>query len=685
MEFTPRSSRQAPAGSILDLPDEASDLWAPRSGGGSTDPLQTPGILQAARDALLAAFADPPLRQFLDPFAPAGQRNAAVIAALREAIGAQRRSGGPLAAVSDEAHTLLALFAATVGWGPAQRYLDDPQVDEVKINGRTIMVQEAGRPFVVAPERFAEASEVRQRALQLASALGVRLDASHPQETLPVAHGTRVHVTIAPRIADEDGALVCIRRGRRNAWDLDDLTARAALDVELASILRLLCAARCSFLIAGRTGAGKTGMLEALANSWPGEPHVISIEDHSLEIGIRAGATWTRELVDTQRDPHAFGRAAREALRQTPGLLLPGETRGNEAGAILALALSGHPVITTLHARTIEEAAMRFAGYAAQPGAYMYDGRRDDSLADTCSAFDVVVLLDTIEASGRRFVAEVALLAGTASRDGRATPATVTLARAELREGPEMQWRRFARVESGTLVWEDGRDRTPPRLRERLARAVGAATRSTSLDRLAQERARAEHLLAAGDAERALAILSGAWETRHDPALLTIATRALALAPDRFSALRDAAQLHLHAVEQAIAAKQWRAAARLLAALNADIGSAAAAGATVCEKLETETLAGLQAKARAEQSRTTAAAALQRGEPRTALDALNAAGCDEGLLAPATLLPLLQLREAALSELLRRGEGSAEAAATLRTRRAALEALLTEEGATNDE
>ena len=71
-------------------------------------------------------------------------------------------------------------------------------------------------------------------------------------------------------------------------------------------------------LIAGRTGSGKTGLLEALANSWPGEAHTLTIEDHTMEIGIRRADLWTRELVDTQRDPLAFGRVAREALRQTP-------------------------------------------------------------------------------------------------------------------------------------------------------------------------------------------------------------------------------------------------------------------------------------------------------------------------------------------------------------------------------
>mgnify|MGYP003379307781 CR=1 FL=1 len=72
-------------------------------------------------------------------------------------------------------------------------------------------------------------------------------------------------------------------------------------------------------------------------------------------------------------------------------------------------------MITTLHARTAAEAVTRFAGYAAQPGAYMYEGRRDDALRDACAAFEAVVRLDVLDAAGRRLVAELALLDGGAA------------------------------------------------------------------------------------------------------------------------------------------------------------------------------------------------------------------------------------------------------------------------------
>jgi Flp pilus assembly CpaF family ATPase len=497
----------------------------------------------------------------------------------------------------------------------------------------------------------------------------VRLDAANPQETLPVAHGTRVHVTIHPRVAEEDGALVCIRRGRREAWDLDDVLARGSLDSTVAELLRLLCRAGCSFLIAGRTGSGKTGLLEALANSWPGSPHIVTIEDHSLEIGIRSTATWTRELVDVQRDPQAFGRAAREALRQTPGLLLPGETRGAEAGAILALALSGHPVMTTLHARSAAEAVARFASYAAQPGAYMYEGRRDDALLDSYGAFDVVVITEALEATGRRFVAEVALL-----DQGQGTGALVPLVRTEILADGGVRWHAAARAAGGALVWEEGAARAPARITERLARSRAQELSQATVTLAGAEDAldRAGRLVAAGEAARALRTLADAWRAGRDARLLDAARRAIERAPDLFAELRSDASVRRLELDRLVAARLWAEAWSLYTVLTGSLDlAAAAAPVSGWADVERSIRDGLEREAAAAAACAAAAAALRRGAPRDALGLLN--GVAEQELGARAARELLRVREDALGVLLERGEATREGLMVVRERRAALE------------
>src|SRR5262245_33993975 len=61
--------------------------------------LKEPAVLQAARDVLQTAFADEGRRQYLDPFAPAQERNAEVVSVLRSAIAEHRQRGGVLSRV----------------------------------------------------------------------------------------------------------------------------------------------------------------------------------------------------------------------------------------------------------------------------------------------------------------------------------------------------------------------------------------------------------------------------------------------------------------------------------------------------------------------------------------------------------------------------------------------------------
>jgi pilus assembly protein CpaF len=639
--------------------------------------LTDPAILQAVKEVLQASFEVEARRHYLNPFASPELRNAEVVQVLRQAIGQHRSRGGVLARVPNDDATLILLFACTLGWGPAQRYLDDVRVNEVKINGRVIQVQESGKPWIVVEEQFSTVDEVRDRTMLLASILGVRLDAEHPQETLPVADGTRMHVTIAPRIPRSHGALVCIRRGRRDAWDLNDVRTRGGLDDVLYDLLLLFARARCSFLIAGRTGSGKTALLEALANSWPNRPHIVTIEDQALEINIAGTDQWTREQVNTQRDPSDFGRVAKEALRQTPGLLLPGETRGNEAGAILAMVLSDHPVITTLHARTCAEAVERFASFAAMPGAYMYDSRRIDALRDTAAGFDVVIKMDVWEELGLRLITEVALLGGAIVEDGILRPVLVPLARVDVQDDGRITWQSEARVSAGGMLeWAGGTDQTPVALRDKLVRARALAQirqTATTLDAVADAIGRANTHLLAGEAERALAVLSSAWSQRRDGRLLGAAQQAISQSPGRFALLvQDAA--HQRAVlQQLVSARQWGAAREAFDTLMTDLARAAlATPAGGWDVFEAAIRAGLARDADAEEARIEAEAALALGHPRQAVSLLARFALSE--LPHAVALPLVRVRERAMEQLVALGQGNADALTAVRAERQVLEA-----------
>ena len=639
-------------------------------------------VRNAALDAMRASFAPSDRQWYLDPFAPADARDTEVIAVLRATIAEHRSTGGVLATVPQDADMLLALFDATIGWGPAQKYLRDPRVQEIKINGTHIQVQEQGFDWIPAPETFSAVEDVQGRVKVLASVTGIVIDINQQQQSIPLGFGSRMHVSFAPLV--ENGVLVCIRRGRTESWTLDDVLRRQSMSQEVYDLLVLLIRANCSFLIAGQPGSGKTALLEAMANTWaklkPGT-HILTIEDQTAEISIAEKPFWTRQVIKSSIDPHAYGTVAKNALRQTPGLMTPGETRAEEAGAILSIVKADIPVITTLHATSCEDAVHRFASCAEMPASYMYAGRPLQALRDTCTGFDVVIRVTRI--GGTRIIEEVALLGSDDSlRD--VVPRLITVTRVDVTEDGRMQWRMIARPSSAMLLeWVDGEHaETPPRILDKLRRARIAAARvrsGTTLDAVLDALPRATLFLQQREPGRALAVLRAAWAQRRDARLVNLATTVLAQSPSIVLAEREQAARGMQQLTTAQHRRRWHDAQRILDDLmrNVVVLGACEFGEGGYAARVQQIGEGIAYDERALAASADAIAIAQRGQARQALDMLR--GFTAGSLALTTELQIVMARETALDVMVTNGEGSVDTLQQLRARRTALTHAIAQE------
>ncbi len=115
--------------------------------------------------------------------------------------------------------------------------------------------------------------------------------------------------------------------------------------------------------LCGPTGSGKTTLLYALLQKLQGSgSNIITLEDPverslpnttQVQINPQSGLDYTETL--------------KTVLRQDPDILLLGEIRDKEsAEAAIQLILTGHLVLTTLHARTVIEIFMRLKHFGIQ-------------------------------------------------------------------------------------------------------------------------------------------------------------------------------------------------------------------------------------------------------------------------------------------------------------------------------
>jgi Flp pilus assembly CpaF family ATPase len=276
---------------------------------------------------------------------------------------------------ADEEEALASgIHAALFGVGRLQPLLDDPQIENIDINGcdRVFLSYADGREVLGEP--VAESDEELVDLVQVLGAysgLSSRpFDSANPQLDLRLPDGSRLSavmdVTRRPAIS--------IRRARLGKVFLPDLIGNGTLVPEVGSFLAAAVAARKNLMIAGSTNAGKTTLLRAMANEIPAHERLITVE-RALELGLDQFPELHPNVVAfEERLPNSEGLGAitmaelvRRSLRMNPSRVIVGEVLGDEIVTMLnAMSQGNDGSLSTIHANSSLEVFNRISTYALQ-------------------------------------------------------------------------------------------------------------------------------------------------------------------------------------------------------------------------------------------------------------------------------------------------------------------------------
>lgn len=319
----------------------------------------------------------------------------------------ERSLRGAVPPLVDAAAAHKAVVDAVAGLGPLQKYLDDPEVEEIWVNSPTqVFVARRGEPELTTT--ILTDAQVRDLVEQMLKVSGRRLDLSSPFVDASLPGGERLHAVI-PDVTRRHWA-VNIRKHVVRAGSLDDLVGLGSLTPHAAAFLHASVRAGLNVLVSGATQAGKTTMLNALAGAIPARERVVTCEE-VFELRLSA-----RDWVAMQcRQPSLEGtgeiplrRLVKEALRMRPSRLIVGEVREAEALDLLIALNAGVPAMCTLHANSAREALVKLCTLPLLAGENVSDRFVVPTVA---SAVDLVVHLD-LDAAGRRGVREVVAVPG---------------------------------------------------------------------------------------------------------------------------------------------------------------------------------------------------------------------------------------------------------------------------------
>ncbi len=304
------------------------------------------------------------------------------------------------------------LLNEIVGFGPLQVLLEDPEINDILINGpRRIFVERRG-VLEQSSMRFLDDRHVLRVIRRMISPLGRRIDESSPIVDGRLADGSRINAIVPPLALD--GPCLSIRKFRRDPLTADELLAAGSITEETLSYLTETVSKRRNILISGATGSGKTTLLNILSQYIPPTERIVTIED-AAELQLRNSHVVRLETRPANNEGIGEvtpGELVKNALRMRPDRIIVGESRGAEVVDMLQAMNTGHSgSMSTVHANSAADAITRLEMMVGMSG---FKGSSELILKMIGSALDLVVHIGR-RADGHRCVLQICTLEGLRS------------------------------------------------------------------------------------------------------------------------------------------------------------------------------------------------------------------------------------------------------------------------------
>jgi general secretion pathway protein E len=234
--------------------------------------------------------------------------------------------------------------------GLAVKYRIDGVLDSItEVAGIALAEQAISRLKVLAELDIAE-RRVPQDGSFRVSAQGREID---------------LRVSIIPGVHGEDAVIrILDKQAMIEAHGKLSLDTLGFDPVSLATLRELMEAAYGMMLVTGPTGSGKTTTLyAALSESHTGRDKIITIEDP-----VEYQLPGVLQIPVNEKKGLTFARGLRSILRHDPDKIMVGEIRDRETAEIaVQSALTGHLVLTTVHANNVFDVFGRFTHMGLDP------------------------------------------------------------------------------------------------------------------------------------------------------------------------------------------------------------------------------------------------------------------------------------------------------------------------------
>ncbi len=248
-----------------------------------------------------------------------------------------------------------------MGYGILEPLLYDPYVEDihgVALNNLSVLHEVFG--LLETDLNFENKEGLEKYVRSMSNRMGKNVTESNPITDGALPMGSRVNIIYSKDVSKE-GPSFTIRNFSEEPITIPQIVDWNTLSPKMAAYLWLCLEFDMSIIVSGVTASGKTTTMNALLPFIGYDQKIYSAED-TPEVNVPQ-PTWQR-LVTRETGPEdsrvELFDLVKTALRSRPDYIVIGEVRGREGSAAFQAIQTGHPVVSTFHASSVDKLIQRF-------------------------------------------------------------------------------------------------------------------------------------------------------------------------------------------------------------------------------------------------------------------------------------------------------------------------------------
>jgi flagellar protein FlaI len=252
-----------------------------------------------------------------------------------------------------------------IGLGVLEPLIHDPYIEDISCSGLgSLFIEHKIFKGLKSSVSFERTEALDEFVIRLSEKINRPVTYRNPIVDATLPDGSRINIVYGGDVSKR-GSNFTIRKFTSTPLSIVDIMGGGGLDCHMAAYLWLAVNEGMNVFVSGETASGKTTLLNAISGFIQPWAKIVSIED-TPELQV-PHPNWIREVVrgsmaDEDSSVTMFS-LLKAALRQRPNAILVGEIRGEEGAIAFQAMQTGHAVMATFHASTVEKLIQRLTGH----------------------------------------------------------------------------------------------------------------------------------------------------------------------------------------------------------------------------------------------------------------------------------------------------------------------------------